>query len=252
MTPFACFFGAAILALCAAGWHVYNHPETLDGLSSLIRGYNRPTMAQRSGVAYMSGPATFTQRLLDLPADTFLQIRVPDAPLPVQLQMITAEILHIRQRRGSSEWVRRGGAWSAAYCKPNPKWSRSDVLIIVREWGSYVFKSRTRLGPEDAKSFAAFGKRFEQAGQKRGVAQVEYDGKTYAIQDAGVYDVEAAVVGRGHIPADPLIARYMIAHNSNGEAFLIEDAKDNHDSIWTGFFVEDIDRAVADILTSGG
>jgi hypothetical protein len=245
---------AMLFLVIAAAHHVYKHPEVLDGLRSLLKkgGHPGPITEPRSGIAYMAGPAPFTQRIQDLPADTFLHIRVPDTALPVQMQVITAEILHIRQRRSGSEWVRRGGEWPAVYCRPSSAWSRSDVLIIVREWGSYIFKTRTRLGPEDAKSFVSFGKRFEQLAQKRGAAKVEYDGKAYAIQDAGVYDVEAAVSGQGHIPSDPLIARYMIAHNDQNEAFLIEDAKDNHDSVWRGFFIPDINRAVTDVLTSGG
>lgn len=238
---------AACLAIAAGIVYITQNPQILKRFGS-VSGQTSPNKS----IGYRSGPQGFSDRMASLPENALITFRDPTTARSVQLQVVTAETLHgRRQYHGSSEWRRSGDDWSALLCKADPSWSLTDVLIVQREWGTYVFRTRVRLGPEDARPFEEYGQKFAKRNQERGSVSMPYGGVTYAIDDIGVYDVEVES-GRGHISPNSVIARFMLAQGKGGAAILIEDAKGNQDSVWLGCFVEDIDRAVSDVLTANG
>lgn len=243
---------AVLLAVAAGVVYVVQHPEVLGFLQSSITAAKKASEESmpRKRVGYRAGPAKFTERMGALDPDTLLTIRDPQTGLDVQLQVATCETLYgRRQYRGSPEWKRSGDEWPAVLCAADPSFSRTQVLILRTDTEGFLFRKRVKMGPEGAAQFGAKAQEFSKQGQKSGSVSMKYDGKSYAIADIGVWDLEGAS-DEPHVPAGMLV-RWIIAVTGDGSAILVEDAKGNADSVWLGDKV-DLDRVVTDILTKAG
>lgn len=252
MGPMIFLLGALVLTVVAGVVYLFQHPETLGFLQNRITAVKKDSQTDgpRQRIGYRAGPLSFTEQMTSLEPDALLTVRDPKTGRDAKLQVVTTETLHgCRQYRGSSEWKRSGDDWTAVLCVADPSFSKTEVLIIQTDTMGFVFRKRVRMGPEGAALFGAKGQEFSKQGQKSGSVSMKYDGKTYAIQDIGVWDIEGTN-DESHVSSGVLV-RWIIAMAADESAILVEDAKGNADSVWLGDKV-DLDRVITDVLTKEG
>ena len=241
------------LLLVAAGVvYVIQHPDILGAIQNVIKaGKGALAAPQRSKkIGFRVGEdEAVTARMQNLDPNTLLTIRDPDTGRDVELQVVTRETLVGQYKYGSSkEWRPSGDRWQALLCQAEPRWSRTSVLLVRLDTMGYLLKRRV-LGPEEASQFASQAQAFAHSGQVAGSHSVTFAGKKFAIQDVGVWVVEA-LDDKPHLPVG-VLARWIVAHGADETAIFVEDGKGNNDSVWQGWVV-DLDRVVTDVLTPDG
>jgi hypothetical protein len=242
------FIGFLCLIAGGIAWAWENIPALKAALQSGTPAQASEPEAPKK-VGYRAGPALFTERMPSIKPDALITIRDPRTGKLAKLQVITYETLQCRVQSGQ-DWVKSKVKWDAIYCKPEPAYSRSNVLLIHMDKMDYILR-RKKMGPEDNAMFQPKSKEFahRKGGQIAGTVTVDYNGQSMSIQDVGVWGVDDSV-DTPHIPAE-VIARWMLAHGPDDTAICVEDAQGNNDSIWEGEVV-DLNRVVQDVLTEQG
>lgn len=239
------------LIVVAGIWKVVKNPEILGLAQRSITEAKEAAVdgVPRKRVGYRAGPTSFTDRMSGLPADSLLTVRDPQAGTDVKLQVITRETFAGQYQYGSSkDWKPSGDTWQAVLCKSAPGWSRTPVLLVQLDKAGYLLRRRV-LGPEDANQFRDSAQKFAHSGQRAGSMAMTYAGKSYKIQDVGVWAVTAKD-DDAHLPAG-VLARWIVAHGGSDTAIIVEDGQGNNDSVWEGWVV-DLNTLVKDVLTPDG
>lgn len=254
MGPTIFLLGALVFAVIAGVVYLFQHPETLGFLQNSITAAKKAsqTVEPRQRVGYRAGPLSFTEQMASLESDMLLTVRDPKTGRDAKLQVVTVETFYgRRQYRGSSEWKRSGDDWLGVLCVADRSFSTTQVLLLQTDDVGYLFTKRTPMNPEGATKFQSAAQLFAKKNQEHGSVSMKYGDQTYGIRDIGVWDVEAKD-DEPHIP-EGMLARWILATGTDGSfyAILIEDAKGNADSIWTGYAVN-LDKVITDVLTKDG
>ena len=201
------------------------------------------------GPGLLSGEL-FSERMLNLPPNTLLKVVDPVAGKIVKLQVVTAEEIFPWLEFGS-EWRRNGDAWPAVRLVADDKqWAPGDVLFLVMEGVQFVFNQRRAMGMEGFEPYAVAANQFGHSNPH--AANLDFDGKKFAVKKIGRWDVEARVPGKGHIPSGG-VAPWLLAVSADNKALLAEDFRHGgaDDTIWVGYEIS-LDRIVDEVLTPTG
>lgn len=211
-----------------------------SGFITLIRRFSR-TPSRTRPTEIREDALSFSDRMESLSPGTRLAFRDPFSG-SVSLRVVTCETFFGRkQYKGSSEWIRSHldeDVWNAVLCAADSRTS-SQVLILRRQWGTYVLNRRRSARPEELQLVREYGKQFAAAHQQRGSVVFRLGDEECSIDDIGVYDVEG-----GHLPSG-ILARFLLGQTDRGMAILIEDGQgDEHNYIWSGFFARDVNDVI--------
>jgi hypothetical protein len=205
-------------------------------------------------VGYLAGDTPFAQRMVTLPANTFVTVRDPSTAHEVKLQVVTAEVLHRLKRFGPNDWRESGDEWPTLLCVSGDKsWSTTDVMIAIIAGNQYLFKVRAPLGTEGATKVAPYAQKFDHDfNREPGSVSMPYKGNDFKLQAIGKWQVTAQT-GESHFPKSDQ-TRFIVAHGKDGVAILVEDDEEHgsqYDSVWEGWICN-LNTVVRDVLTPNG